>query len=169
MDELTHDTKLGPINELRDKFVDRCEIDIGFKCGFASTILWFVTGILIFCKRPPGKYEEDCLTHYLQMSSEAAAERRMEKERAAIESCISSLNNNNNNNNNNNGRGDNKNMSSTTTTNENIKINNNSSSTKQSPSVVAVVEQEHTNDDCGDDENPIFHSAIDFVPDDSTS
>ena len=90
----------------------------------------------------------------------------MEKERAAKESCTSSLNNNNNNNN---GRGDNKNMSSTTTTNENIKINSNSSSIKQSPSVVAVVEQEHTNDDCGDDENPIFHPAIDFVSDDSTS
>ena len=48
LDELTHNTKLGLNNELCDTFVDRCEIDIGFKCGIASTILWFVTGILIY-------------------------------------------------------------------------------------------------------------------------
>jgi hypothetical protein len=178
LDELTRDTKLGlRHNELlRDTFVDRCEIDIGFKCGIASTILWFVMGILICCKRLPGKYKEDCLTQYLQMSSEAAAERRMEKERVAKESLhlsSSSNSNNSNSNSNSNSRGVNRKMGSrtTTTTKDDTKINNNNNnpSTKaHSPSVLVAVEQEHNKDDCGDDdENPIFHSATDFVVDGS--
>ena len=71
--------------QLRDTFGDECEIAVGGKCGIASTVLWFVTGVLVCCKSPPGKYKEECLTHNLQASQEEATRRRMEKATALQE------------------------------------------------------------------------------------
>ena len=64
-------------SQMMDIFGDKCEIGVGFKCGIASTILWFITGVFTCCKPPPGRYKDDCLTHNMQMSSEAATARRM--------------------------------------------------------------------------------------------
>mmetsp|Transcript_24404 Transcript_24404/g.26225 ORF Transcript_24404/g.26225 Transcript_24404/m.26225 type:complete len:351 (-) Transcript_24404:364-1416(-) len=144
LDEVANNANNIQIHELLDTFDDKCKIGVGFKCGIASTILWFITSVLICLKRPPGKYEEDCLTQYLQMSSEAATARRIELAAAA---SLSSLP-----------------LPTSNTNNRNKIVNIPSTRTKQSPSaVVEVVEQEHGDDD--DNESSSFHSANEFVDD----
>lgn len=131
----------NPFLRSLDTFADKCKIGVGFKCGIASTVLWFITGVLICFKRPPGKYKEDCLTQYLQMSSEAATARRIEIAAAAALSALPSPTSN--------------------TKNHNKILNIPFSRTKQPPSAVAEQERDDSNDD--DDESSIFHSTNEFV------
>lgn len=81
----TMDENDSIFGQMRDTFGDKCEIAVGAKCGIASTVLWFVTGAVICCKYPPGRYKEDCLTHSLQMSQQEATRTRIEKAKALQE------------------------------------------------------------------------------------
>jgi len=140
LDEVANNANDTQIHALLDTFADKCKIGVGFKCGIASTILWFITSVLICFKRPPGKYKEDCLTQYLQMTSEAATAGRIEPAAAAVLSSLPTSNANN----------------------HNKIVNIPFTRTKEPP--LAVAEQEHDHDD-DDDESSIFHSTNEFVDD----
>mmetsp|Transcript_33064 Transcript_33064/g.78133 ORF Transcript_33064/g.78133 Transcript_33064/m.78133 type:complete len:285 (+) Transcript_33064:373-1227(+) len=70
--------------ELRSTFGTSCEIGLGAKYGIASTVLWFLAGVLVCCRAPPGRYEEDCLIPILQSyQQEITSQRRAQA--AALE------------------------------------------------------------------------------------
>ena len=71
-------------------FAADCELGVGFYCGILSTILWCVAGGLVLggTHPPPEKWQEECLSSYLQRSREDTMQARVdmvetERKRAA--------------------------------------------------------------------------------------
>ena len=71
-------------------FAADCELGVGFYCGILSTILWCVAGGLVLggTHPPPEKWQEECLSSYLQRSREDTTQARVdmvetERKRAA--------------------------------------------------------------------------------------